>query len=324
MRDEIVDFVRMLSDKTELIAERFVSWLGMHRSQFFRWKQRYGKVNQNNAHVPRDNWITDEEKAVIIEYHDRNPLEGYRRLTYMMIDHDVAYVAPATTYRILKGAGRLDRWNAKPSSKGKGFTQPLEPHEHWHVDMSYLNVAGTFYYLCAVLDGFSRSIIHWSIRESMTERDVEQVIERARELYPEAKPRIITDNGSQFTAKDFKEYIRLTGMTHVRTAPYYPQSNGKLERWNQTMKVNTVRVRQPETLEEAKRLVERFVQHYNTTRLHSAIGYVAPHDKLAGRAKAIQAERDRKLELARERRRAVCATKRSSDVQHVANHTCAA
>src|SRR5690606_18650704 len=110
-----------------------------------------------------------------------------------------------------------------PSKKGTGFVQPLAPHEHWHIDISYLNLLGTFFYLCAVLDGASRAIVHWEIREAMTEADVELVLQRALEKAPDGvRPRIISDNGPQFIARDFKEFIRLTGMTHVRTAPYYP------------------------------------------------------------------------------------------------------
>ncbi len=108
--------------------------------------------------------------------------------------------------------------------------------------------------------------------------------------------------GPQFIAKDFKLFIRLAGMTHVRTSPYYPQSNGKIERWNQTLKVTTIRPCTPDSLEEARRLVRQFVTSYNTERLHSAIGYVTPADMLAGRAPTIWAARDRKLEDARARR----------------------
>jgi len=180
--------------------------------------------------------------------------------------------------------------------------QPLAPHEHWHVDISYLNLGGTFYYLCSLLDGYSRFIVHWEIRESMTEQDVETIIQRAREKFPGETPRIISDNGPQFVARDFKSFIRLCGMTHVRTSPYYPQSNGKLERWHGSIKRECIRPAAIDSLEDARRRVAEYVRHYNEARLHSAIGYVTPADKLAGLEKAIFAERDRKLEEARTRR----------------------
>jgi putative transposase len=199
-------------------------------------------------------------------------------------------------------AGRLSRWKPKPSGKGKGFQPPLTPHAHWHVDISYVNLAGTFYCLASVLDGYSRYLVEGEIRESMREADVEIVLERAREQFPEARPRIISDNGPPFIARDFKEFIRLCGMTHVRTSPFCPQSNGKIERWHQSLKGECLRPGVPLSLEDARRLVEHYVDYYNRVRLHSAIGYVTPRAKLEGREPEIFAERDRKLEEARRQR----------------------
>jgi transposase InsO family protein len=204
-------------------------------------------------------------------------------------------------WRVLQQAGLLSRWKGKPSRKGTGFEQPPHPHQHWHIDVSYINVSGTFYYLCSILDGYSRSIVHWDLRESMTEAEIEVILQRAREKYPQAKPRIISDNGPQFIARDFKEFIRIAG-THVRTSPGYPQSNGKLERWHKSLKSECIRPGTPLTREDAVRLIQTYVDHYNTVRLHSAIGYVTPHDMLAGRQAEIHATRDRKLEEARHQR----------------------
>jgi putative transposase len=260
-------------------------------------------ANEHNALVPRDWWLEDWEKKAILDFHARHPLEGYRRLAFMMLDADVVAVSPSSVYRVLYTAGLIRPHNSNSSLKGKGFQQPLRPHEHWHVDISYINVAGTFFYLCSLLDGCSRFIIHQEIRQTMTEADVETIIQRAREQFPGMCPRIISDNGPQFIAKDFKEFIRICGMTHVRTSPYYPQSNGKKERWYKTLKGECIRVKTPLNLDDARRVVADFVAHYNQVRLHSAIGYVAPADKLAGRQAVIFAERDRKLNAARERRR---------------------
>jgi transposase InsO family protein len=299
----VVDFVRDFSAKTGLSTERLLTWLGIARGKFYAWRCRYGKANEHNALVPRDHWIEEAERGAILDFHARYPLEGYRRLAFMMLDRDVVAVSPSTVYRVLRRAGLLDRWHRTPSRKGTGFQQPRAPHEHWHIDISYLNVAGTFYYLCSVLDGASRAILHWDIREAMTEADVECILERARERFPGATPRLISDNGPQFIARDFKSYIRLAGMTHVRTAPHYPQSNGKIERWHKTLKTDAIRPSAPASLDEARQVVARFVDHYNAVRLHSAIGYITPHDFLTGRGPAIWADRDRKLEAARELRR---------------------
>jgi transposase InsO family protein len=299
----VIDFVRRWSEKTGLVAARYIRWIGITRSKFYDWRARYGMVNEHNGWIPRDFWLEACEKERIIKFFLEHPQEGYRRLAFMMLDADVVAVSPTSVWRVLNAAGLLRRWNDKPSKKGTGFEQPLKPHEHWHMDFSYLNISGTFYHLCAILDGYSRSIVHWDIRERMEARDVEIILQRAHELFPDAHPRIISDNGPQFVAKDFREFIRISGMTHVRTSPYYPQSNGKLERWNKTVKVECIRPGVPLNLEDARRLVARYVEYYNTVRLHSAIGYVTPKDKLEGRDKAIFAARDRKLEEAREMRR---------------------
>ena len=286
-------------------AKRLLGWLELGASKFHPWKDRYGKANEHNGQIPRDWWLEDWEKQAILDYHDHHPTEGYRRLAFMMLDEDVVAVSPTSVYRVLQAAGRLDRWNSKTSKKGTGFVQPIGPHVHWHVDISYLNLGGTFYYLCSLLDGYSRYLVHWEIRESMTEQEVEIVVQRGLEKHSGVAPRIVSDNGPQFIAKDFKSFIRICGMTHVRTSPFYPQSNGKLERWHGSLKRECVRPAAIESVEEARRKVAAYVDHYNQVRLHSAIGYITPTDKLAGLETVIFAERDRKLEEARQRRKPV-------------------
>jgi transposase InsO family protein len=280
-----------------------IKWIGIGRGKFYEWLKRYGKVNEHNSWIPRDFWVEEWEKKVIIDFHWEHPTEGYRRLTYMMLDKSLVAVSPSTTYRVLRAVGLIQRWNNKPSKKGTGFVQPLKPHEHWHIDISYINICSTFYYLCSLLDGCSRYIVHWEIRESMTEGDVEIVIQRARERFPDEKPRVISDNGPQFIAGDFKEYIRVSGMTHVRTSPFYPQSNGKIERWHKSLKSECIRPKTPLSVENAREVVKGYVDHYNNVRLHSALCYIAPKDKIEGREKEIFSEREKKLVEARERRK---------------------
>jgi putative transposase len=294
--------VRHWTARTGLTQKAFVLWLGIQPSKFHDWCQRYGRVNAHNGSIPRDFWLEEWEREAIVDFHHEFPLEGYRRLTFMMLDRDVVAVSPSTTYRVLSAAGLIGRRPKSTSGKGKGFVQPERPHEHWHIDIAYLNICGTFYYICSILDGYSRSIVHWEIQESMTEAQVELVVQRACERFPQARPRIISDNGPQFIARDFKHFIREAGLEHVRTAPYYPQSNGKKERYWQTVKSEAIRPGSPLTIEDARRIVRRFVEHYDNVRLHSAIGYITPADRLAGRTDEIHAARDRKLEAARARR----------------------
>lgn len=290
--------------QTEIAVYLFLAWIGISSSKWHDWKKRYGKVNEHNALVPRDHWLEPWEKAAIIKFYEENPLEGYRRLAFMMLDRDLVAASPSSVYRVLAGAGLLAKSNNKASLKGTGFVQPLRPHAHWHVDVAYLNIGGTFYYLCCVLDGYSRYIVHFEIQESMKQGDVQLVLQRAREKFPGESPRIISDNGPQFLAREFKEFVRICGMTHVKTSPYYPQSNGKIERFHKTIKGDCIRPGAPLTLDDARRITARYIEHYNTRRLHSAVGFIAPIDMLAGRETEIFKERDRKLAAAREGRAA--------------------
>ena len=308
-RDSVVDYVRYWKEKTEILVKRLLGWIGVPEGTFYQWKQRYGKVSEHNGWVPRDHWLLDSEKRAILDFYGEHPLDGYRRLTYMMLDRDIVAVSPASVYRVLKAADVMQRSNRKVSKKGTGFKPPQRVHGHWHIDVAYLSIGGTFYYLCGILDGDSRSIVHGEIRAAMTEQDVETILQRACEKFPGETPRIISDNGPPTNAarrcpvaKEFKQYVRLCGMTHVRTSPYYPQSNGKIERFHRTIKGECIRPGTPLTLEDARRIVGKYVVHYHQVRWPGALGYITPEDKLLGREQTIFDERDRKLEEARERR----------------------
>ena len=302
MRQDVVDFIQLWAEKTPFTREQVLVRVGLPSSKYHDWVQRYVKENRHNAQIPKKIWLQKDEKEAILTYQAKHRDEGYRRLAYMMLDENIAAVSPSSVYRVLKNAGKLQKWAKKPTKKGTGFKQPSRVHQHWHIDITYINISGTFYYLCSVLDGYSRYIVHWEIREQMTEADVELVLLRAKEKFSQARPRIISDNGPQFVARDFKEFIRVNGMTHVRTSPYYPQSNGKLERWHGSLKQESIRPKTPLDLADARQVVGAYVLHYNERRLHSAIGYVTPQAKLEGREQSIFAERKEKLQEARKRR----------------------
>ena len=230
IRDAVVELVAYGTERVGLPLKRLLGWLELSPGKYHAWRQRRGQPNEHNAPVPSRHWLLSWEREAIIDFARAHPLEGYRRLCYRMIDEQVVACAPSTVYRVLKSAGRLNRWEVKPSSKGQGFEQPTAAHQHWHIDIAYINIAGTFYYLCSVLDGYSRFIVHWALEEAMTTAEVEIVLQGARERVPGATPRVISDNGPQFIAKDFKEFIRLCGMTHVRTSPAYPQGSYRVLR----------------------------------------------------------------------------------------------
>ena len=310
--------MRKWTEATEVSSKQLLAWIGLWSSTYSNWTRSYGKAYEHNSWIPRDHWLDDWEKQAIIRFYFDHPLNGYRRLTYMMLDANIVACSTGTVYRVLSQAGLLKR-NTNRSLKGTGFQQPLAAHDHWHIDVSYLNIAGTFYFMASVLDGYSRSIVHWDIREKMEEIDIEIILQAAREKFPGVTPRIISDNGPQFIAKDFKHFVRICGMKHVRTSPYYPQSNGKVERYHRTIKSQCIRPLSPLCLDDARRGVTKFVHEYNTVRLHSAIGYVTPQVMLEGRQHEIFDERDRKLKQARERRALARASSRENATSNAGN-----
>lgn len=302
LRDEIVDFIAHWHQRAGLAKHQLVAWCGLSRNRFYDWVKRKGQPNQHNAPIPKNHWILDWERDAIIKYATEHLEAGYRRITWLMLDEDIVAVSPSTTYRVLLKAGLLGQRQFGPSKKGSGFDQPEAPHEHWHIDFSYIKIKSTFYFMVVVLDGYSRAVLSWDINETMTDDDATIALQRAREAYPKVKPRIISDNGKQFLSKDFKEFIRICEMTHVTTSPYYPQSNGKLERVNQTIKCESLRKQCPLDLEDARRIGGKYIKDYNEVRLHGAINYVTPMSRLTGRDKVILQERKEKLDAARLKR----------------------
>lgn len=293
-----------MSRRSGLTQQWFIKRIGIPMSKFQDWLKRYGQSNRHNGKNPRSWWILESEKNAIIEFCRERISEGYRRLAYIMIDEDIVAVSPSTVYRVLKANGLLYRWNTKTSTgKGKGFKQPKGPNKHWHVDIAYINVMGTFMFLISVLDGFSRMIVHHELRTTMAEYDVQITIQRALEKYPGVHPRLITDNGKQFIAKEFKEFLRSCGLKHVRTSVYYPQSNGKIERFHGTIKSEAIRKQSYLSTDDARRQIENYIRIYNEERLHSALCYLTPKEVFEGKMRERLAERQNKLDQAVEYRK---------------------
>lgn len=299
-------YVRFLAANTTLSVKTLLRRLGISKSKFHQWAFRLGEPNHHNALMPKESWLLPWEKQAILDYWRTHPVvDGYRRMTYQMLDEGVVAVSPSSTYRVLAGEGLLKRWNTKgKSTKGTGFKQPLLPHEHWHTDIKYVNFHGTFLFLISIIDGFARYIVHHELRLTMTEEDVAITIERALEKFPSVHPRIISDNGKQFIAKELAKYLTLKGLTHWTTSPYYPQSNGKIERFHKTFSEECLRKQSFIDLEDARAQIAAYIEYYNTDRLHSSIYYLTPAEVLAGRMPERLAERQAKLDRALEVRRA--------------------
>jgi transposase InsO family protein len=276
----------------------FCARMGVAPARLDDWRRRLGKPNAAAGNLPKGRWLSDAEREAVVSFYLEHPDDGYRRCAYMMIDADVAYVSPASVYRVLKNAGAIKASEARPSLKGTGFDQPGRPHEHWHTDITYVKIGGRFYYLVCVLDGYSRFILHWGLRASMEEWEAAVVQQGALDKFPRPGCRYITDNGAQFVGREFRRFIAYHGLTHVRTSPHYPQSNGKIERFHGSLKAECLNHKALTGPEHAEEVIRSYVDAYNRRRLHSAVGYVTPLDKLEGRDADVLAARAAKMKAA--------------------------
>lgn len=274
------------------------AFASIHVQKLSEWSKI--KIPKEKLNIPKTHWSTPDERKAVVEFKKENMLVGYVRLTWMMIDRNIAYLSPSSVYRILVNAALNNKWTRPAGEPGKeGFDQPVRVHEHWHTDISYVNFKGTFVYLISVLDGFSRAILAWDIRTSMESFDTQIVLWRACDKWlgtdNTISPRLITDNGSQFLTSEFKEVLRFFTLSHVKTSVNHPQSNGKLERFHGTIKSEKIREMPKFTFEQVKTEIGDWVNYYNYERLHSALNYVTPMDVIDGRRDSILSERKQKL-----------------------------
>jgi transposase InsO family protein len=310
IREEVISYIQKLKQSTQLTIEDMIKMLNINKGKYYCWKRRSGIPNNHNGPIPKQHWLTPQEKQSIIDFakayikgYQYYVHDGYRRIAYMGIDAGKFACSPMSVYRVLKKEGLLAKWNNnKTNSKGKGFVQPLKVHQHWHTDIKYVNYKGSFLFFISIMDGYSRYIVHHELRTSMTEYDVELTVQRALEKYPGVKPRIISDNGSQYISKDFKSYLKEIGLQHVKTSPSHPQSNGKIERFHRSLEDECIRQTGLINMKDAREQIAKYVNHYNNKRLHSSLFYLRPIDFINGDVDRLLEERQNRLDLAVENR----------------------
>lgn len=218
-----------------------------------------------------------------------------------MNDADVAALSEPSVYKVLSKHNLLGPWqnqNAQPAQKEYQH-KPTRVHEHWHTDLAYVKIKGVFYFLIMLLDGYSRYVLAWDLMTDMQSRSVEDFIQRAREKFPQGHPKLIHDNGSQFISRDFKMLVSNLGIQQVFTRRNHPQTNGKSERLNGTIRQEALRIFCPGSFQEAWQVIDSFVHTYNHLRLHASIKYLRPADLFEGRAEQILQQRRTRLLAAR-------------------------
>lgn len=304
VKAELLALVARSRARTGWTLRRVLHHLGLSKARYRDWTRRaaVGALGDRPPIAPSRDGILAEEKAAVLAYALAHPKEGYRRLTWQMIDADVAYLSESSVYRVLNDADLLYRWKRR-TSEGTAPAKPTRPHQRWHTDLMYLRIADCWYFLVTVLDAYSRYVVHWELLATMAAADVRLVIQAALERTG-AAPSVVTDNGSQFTATEFKDLVRRFALEHIRIRTYHPESNGLVERFHRSTR-DALGDETLQNLSQARAIIARWVEHYNEERLHAGLGYLPPAEFYRGNPAARIEERRIKLESARQQRRRI-------------------
>jgi putative transposase len=302
----VVDDIRLQLERTRLTLEVILNFYGIRPSTYHGWFDESGALMGARERKPlNDRRVLDSEVARVLEYRRQHPDVGYRKLAWQMIDENVVALSESAVYEILSKHGMLYGWKiTDPTETQKEYrNKPKYPHHHWHTDIAYIKIQGVFYFLIMLLDGYSRFLLDWELMPDMLGSSVEMFIQRAKEKYPFAKPMLIHDNGGQFISLDFKRLVTQLEIQQVRTRRNHPETNGKIERMNGTVKSEAIRPNSPQDYQEAWNILNEYSYRYNYQRLHAGINYLRPADMFFGRGRRVLSERDEKLEVARKIRK---------------------
>jgi len=314
---EKLEIIRIV-EQSHLPAKRTLDKLGIPKTTFYRWYDRYLALGEagleDRSPHPGKVWnrIPDEVRERIVQLALDEPELSPRELAVRFTDAKKYFVSEASVYRILKAHDLITSPAfivIKAADEFKDKT--TAPNQLWQTDFTYLKVIGWgYFYLSTILDDYSRYIVAWKLCTNMKAGDVTDTLELALEasgcdsatvLH---KPRLLSDNGSSYISHDLADWLGDQGMDHVRGAPNHPQTQGKIERWHQTMK-NRVLLENyylPGALEQA---VEAFVEHYNHRRYHESLGNLMPADVYFGRGETILSERRKTKDETMKQRRLI-------------------
>lgn len=290
--------------RTEIALADLLKLYGVSKSAYYNWFGASGLKPEVPRKSQRSDSITTDEEAAVITFRKEHGGIGYRKLCWMMIDANAACMSETSVYNILSKHNMLYRWNQTDNgdTEKEYRHKPKYVHHHWHTDIAYIKIRNVFYFLIMLLDGYSRYLLDWELMTDMTGRSVEMFIQRAKEKYPHARPMLINDNGSQFISHDFKKLVTRLEIQQVFTRRNHPQTNGKIERMNGTVKNEALRPGCPRSYQDACEILNNYGYEYNHQRLHAGIKYLRPSDMFFGRDKAVLNQRKQKLFMARKLR----------------------
>ena len=299
---EIINLV----EQSHLPAKRTLDRLGIPRRTFYRWYDRYlgggPDALEDRPSAPSRVWnriptaIQDQIIEMALEDSELSP----RELAVQFTDHKGYFVSEASVYRLLKAHDLISSPAYVVIKAADAFhTKTVRPNQMWQTDFTYFKIIGWgWMYLSTVLDDFSRYIIAWKLCSTMRAQDVTDTLDIALaasgcdQVHVHHKPRLLSDNGPCYIASELADYIEAQAMSHVRGAPMHPQTQGKIERWHQTMK-NRILLENYFLPGDLEVQIGAFVEHYNHRRYHESLDNVTPADAYFGRAAAILKKRER-------------------------------
>ena len=312
-------------EESQIGVKRTLLELNINRSTFYLWYQRYCELGYDGLAVKASSrrrfwnaippWEREKVVEIALEYPDKTP----RELAWLITDQRGYYISESSVYRILKANDLI----ASPAftvltARDKFINPTQRVHELWQTDFTYLKVIQWgWYFLSTVLDDYSRYIISWRLCTGMAASDVKETIEEAiavsgvKDARVITRPRLLSDNGPCYVSGELKSYLSGHGIGHVRSKPYHPMTQGKIERYHRSMK-NIILLEHYYSPNELKERIGAFVDYYNNERYHESLNNVTPADVYLGRDRKILERRkqikERTLKLRRKHYRKMIAT----------------
>jgi len=312
---EKLEIIRLV-EGSHLSARQTLAKLGIPRTTFYRWYDRYQQRGEaglrDQSPKPKHVWnrIPDEVRRKVVNLALKETELSPRELAVTFTDRESYFVSEASVYRVLKAHDLITSPAfivIKAASEFKDKTTAI--NQLWQTDFTYLKIIGWgWFYLSTILDDYSRYIIAWKLCTNMRAEDVTDTLDMALQasgcdqVHVIHKPRLLSDNGSSYVSADLAEWLQDKGMKHSRGAPYHPQTQGKIERWHQTLK-NRILLENYFLPGDLEAQIEAFINHYNHQRYHESLNNVTPADVYFGRDAAILEQRERIKQKTLEARR---------------------
>jgi putative transposase len=298
-----------LIEETSWTVGRSCEVLELAPSRYYRWRSKYPELEDKKPMARRIlHRLLPEEKEKVVGYALIHPELRHRQLAYRLEREEAVFISPTSCYRVLKHRGLVCAWKPKFITKKEYDFRTTRPHQMWQIDICYIPVGDCFRYLILILDDYSRYIVHYELSWSMSQEDVKRVVDyallKAGLIEVEEKPQLLSDNGPQLVAINFRQYLKGLGITHLRTAYRHPEGKGKIERVFKTIKYEEVFPAEYQSPKEAEEGISRFIQYYNHQRLHQSLSYVTPYERYTGKDQQI-------LSLRKERRKRVAENRKS-------------